>query len=745
MEKLYRRLWLVVLTLSLLMAVMPFAQATHIVGGELELQKLSSTGTYTHRINLNLYFDNINGDPRSDDVFAFVAFYRKRDNGYMGAIQVPRISTEWVQYSNPTCASRARVETRLIRYSTDISFGQAFNDPEGYYVSWERCCRNGTITNIVRPGEAGSVFYLEFPAPWSGSTAFNNSSPVFSVAKGDYICIGQPFTFDFSAKDPDGDSLAYQLVTPYNGFSSNTRTGQPDAPITDAGPYRPIQWISGISDANQIPGSIPLRVNARTGLLQVTADREGLFVFSVEVREFRRGKQIGLVRRDFQLNVIDCPRNDPPKLLLKADGAKSFYQEGTVLTIAEKDTNCLNLYLTDPNANQRIQVINMSGSLPSLTLTPGELLTKTTKDTLQTKFCFGRCVGDGRPVTLMVRVTDDGCPQGLSDTLTIRLNIIPSANNKPKASTNLVNNQGRTTVGASLSFTAFGVDTDNDNITLRAVGRGFTLVQAGMNFGNTVGIGKVSQPFTWKPTCAQATQSSYVVDFIVTDARCNRNLSDTVSVTLRADGLPSQPPSIRTTLSGPVVDLVVSPNDSSGRSAFDVLGNDPDRDTLLMTGVGRGFDMKALGMAFTNKTGRPMLQSAFTWKPTCALMNGQSEATFIVDFVVDDRSCQPKHTDTTSVTFRLRDPSVSAEITVPNVFTPNGDGINDYFGVKDLPDNVCAEQFRSIDISNRWGKIIFTSIDPKFRWYGTDTPVGTYYYLIRTDKRTFKGPVTLIR
>ncbi|WP_288426116.1 gliding motility-associated C-terminal domain-containing protein [uncultured Spirosoma sp.] len=724
------------------------ARATHIVGGELELQRLTGSSA-SHRISLNLYFDLVNGNPQAEDPSVMVFVFRKRDNVLVGNAELYKQNAQNVVYTNATCA-RADVQTRLIRYSTDVTLSQALNDPGGYYMSWERCCRNGVISNITSPGAAGTAFYLEFPAPYVGTTPYVNSSPVFGTAKGDYICIGRPFTFDFGAKDPDGDSLTYKLVTPYNGYSTAQmpNPGLPGfgvAAIANPGPYPDVRWLPGISTANEIPGTVPLQVNARTGLLSVTADREGLFVFSVEVDEYRRGVRIGRVRRDFQLKVIDCPKNDPPQLLLKANGQSGFYKEGTLITLAEKDTNCLNLYVTDAQANQRITITNMSGSLPGLTLTPGVLQTRTTTDTLHTTFCFGRCVGNGGPITLMIRATDEGCPQGLSDTLTVRLQLTGSANNKPKATTNLPDNRGRTTVGTSLSFNAFGTDLDNDNISIQAVGRGFTLAQAGMSFGSASGVGKVSSPFVWKPTCTDATRSEYLVDFIVTDNRCNGNLRDTVTVNLGAVGLPSQPPSILTSLAQSTVTLVVSTDPQAGSSSFVVTGDDPDRDTLRMTGTGRGFDMKAIGMSFTDKTGRAALTSPFDWKPTCELLAGKSEATFIVDFAVDDRSCQPQHTAATTVTFVLKDESVDAEITVPNVFTPNGDGMNDVFTVKNLPANACAEQFKAIEISNRYGRVVFTSKDPKFAWDGADMPTGTYYYLLQTTKRTFKGPVTLIR
>lgn len=746
MVNLYRsRLWTIGL-ISLLLIISEVARATHIVGGELELRYLGPQSPFSHRINLNLYFDDVNGDPGADDGRVSVGVFAKRNNQLIGYVLLNRISSEYVPYTNSACQTTT-LRTRLIRHGIDVTLDpNAFNDPAGYYLSWERCCRNGNIVNIQNPADAGSTFYLEFPA----ISTTKNSSPVFTIPKGDYACVGQPFSLDFSAKDADNDSLTYTLVTPYNGYS-NRAIPNPGGlnnlnnPIFYPGPYPLVNWASGLSVTNQIPGTQPLQVNIRTGLLTVTPNRVGLHVFSVQVDEYRRGVRIGSVRRDYQVLVIDCQKNDPPKLLFRPEGQSSFYTQGAVVTIAEKDTNCLELLVTDPNPNQRIRIVNMSGSLPGLTIAPGELFTRSTRDTLRAKFCFGRCVGgNGTPFTLMIRATDEGCPQGMSDTISIRLNVIPSPNNKPVASTDLTDNKASITVGSSLSFTAFGADMDNDNITIQAVGRGFSLAQAGMSFGSASGVGKVAQPFTWKPTCSDAIHSDYLVDFIVTDTRCSRNLRDTVTVNLKALGLPSQPPSIRTSLSSQIVELLVGSNESA-TSTFSVIGDDPDRDTIRMTAVGRGFDHKAIGMAYTDKNGPVTLESPFSWSPTCELLNGQSEATFVIDFIADDRSCQPKHTDTTTVTFHLKDPYVSVDLTIPNVFTPNGDGYNDFFAVKDLPENACSEQFKSVTITNRNGRTVFTSSDPRFKWAGTNDPAGTYYYLIQTTSRTFKGPVTLIR
>lgn len=739
-----------------LLLSIPFtAQATHIVGGELELQYRGPGAPTTHQINLNLYFDDLNGNPGAKDQVVYVGIFRKRDNAFMGYTSLALVSDNFIAYTKPAC-SISTLSTRLLRYTANVNLLPAdFSDAGGYYMSWERCCRNGTITNISAPGAAGSTFYLEFPSPWVGGKIYANSSPVFGQAKGDYACVKKPFTFDFSAKDPDGDSLSYSLVTPYNGFSS-TQDPNPGSPgqftgqgVFYAGPYPNVSWLSGYSVANEIPGAQPLRIDAKTGLLSVTADRVGLFVFSVLVEERRNGQVIGRVRRDFQLKVIDCPLNSPPVVLLRPAGQTAFYKEGTVLTINEKDQNCLTVYITDPQPNQTLSLTTIGASIPGLTITPSLFTTRTTRDTVSATVCFGRCAGGPTgQVKLQIVALDSSCPQPLQDTLTVNLNIIPDQNNKPIVVTDLTPPPSRTvTVGTSLTFTVTATDVNNDQISLRAVGRGFDLGPAGMTFANGVGTGKVSSVFTFRPVCNQARSAPYLVDFIAFDNRCNNPLGDTTTVSLTARGLPSQPPTIRTTLPQPqTIDLVVVPGDTAASSVhFTVIGDDPERDSLTMYAVGRGFDYNQLGMKFTTKNGRPVLQSPFDWTATCALLQGKSDATFTLDFIDDDHSCQPVHTDTTTVVINVKSLAANYDITIPNVFTPNNDGYNDYFAAPNLPIDNCTEQFKRVEIVNRWGRLVFSSTDRNFRWYGENFPAGEYLYAIQYTQHQYKGHVTLIR
>jgi len=80
------------------------------------------------------------------------------------------------------------------------------------------------------------------------------------------------------------------------------------------------------------------------------------------------------------------------------------------------------------------------------------------------------------------------------------------------------------------------------------------------------------------------------------------------------------------------------------------------------------------------------------------------------------------------------------ELPVPNVFTPNGDGINDIY-----LENI--DLLKHITILNRWGQIVYegtTGWDG--RTNGVEVAAGTYFYIITTHSgTTYKGSLTLLR
>jgi gliding motility-associated-like protein len=97
-------------------------------------------------------------------------------------------------------------------------------------------------------------------------------------------------------------------------------------------------------------------------------------------------------------------------------------------------------------------------------------------------------------------------------------------------------------------------------------------------------------------------------------------------------------------------------------------------------------------------------------------------------------------TDKVSVTI-LQPPQV------PNMFTPNGDGINDTWLIKYLD----AYKDCTVDVFNRYGQKIYSSIGYTVAWDGRfsnkDVPVGVYYYIIdpKYGRKPLSGYVTIIR
>ncbi|MDZ7898433.1 MAG: gliding motility-associated C-terminal domain-containing protein [Arcicella sp.] len=217
-------------------------------------------------------------------------------------------------YANAGCATSQGLNVLVLEFKDNIYLDpKDYNDPQGYYIAFDRCCRSTAVSNIVNPGNAGMLFYLEFPALIdANANEFKNSSPSFTTPNGEYICAGQPFTFDNGATDEDGDALRYSFVTPMRGFSSGGTGGNVTPNPVGSSNYPRITWQGGFTENTAIPGSPAMNIDA-TGKITVTATQLGLYVYSVMVEELRNGVVIGQVRRDFQLKVVDClPPPTPP-------------------------------------------------------------------------------------------------------------------------------------------------------------------------------------------------------------------------------------------------------------------------------------------------------------------------------------------------------------------------------------------------------------------------------------------------
>ena len=85
-------------------------------------------------------------------------------------------------------------------------------------------------------------------------------------------------------------------------------------------------------------------------------------------------------------------------------------------------------------------------------------------------------------------------------------------------------------------------------------------------------------------------------------------------------------------------------------------------------------------------------------------------------------------------------------ITVPNVFTPNNDGVNDEFKVN-LNGNTALSYH--ISIFANWGILMFNTGNSNINWDGRTTSglkalEGTYFYVLDFNGKQYKGSVMLL-
>ncbi|WP_338870733.1 gliding motility-associated C-terminal domain-containing protein [Spirosoma sp. SC4-14] len=292
------------LLIGLLLVPTLMANGAHQVGGQLEMQAIGDTpGRY--RIIVTNYFE---AGPRADaQTGGQLAIYRKRDNALMLSFAANVTGQRKpLIFTNAYCAELRQLNFILVTYGAEVQLNLAnYTDSQGYYISYQSGYRNGGINNIKDPAFTGFTYYLEFPALLQNGQPIRFSSPHFPTINGEYICLGEPFSSPFNAVDPDGDELRYSMVTPLNQGAEHQ--------LVAPGPYPGVDWLPGFGPYNAIPGYPALSIDAKTGVLSVTANRVGLFVFGVKVEKYRNGKKLGEVRRDFQFLVVDCaPTAIPP-------------------------------------------------------------------------------------------------------------------------------------------------------------------------------------------------------------------------------------------------------------------------------------------------------------------------------------------------------------------------------------------------------------------------------------------------
>ncbi|MCF8276277.1 MAG: gliding motility-associated C-terminal domain-containing protein [Flavobacteriales bacterium] len=707
-----------------------FVKAEHLVGGEIFYECL---GSDDYRITLKVYRDCYSSGAPFDDPAAIGIF--NAAGALVTTLSAPYNGSQLldVVINNPCLQAPPDicVEEAIYTITAHLPFIAG-----GYYVAYQRCCRNQSIINLTSPGSQGSTYYVEIPEEALNSC---NSSPYFNNFPPLALCIGDELIFDHSATDPDGDQLVYSLCTPFHGGSQ----AMPAPVPPDAPPYTNINWNSGYSNAYPIDASPALTIDPVTGELTGVPTQAGQYVVGVCVEEYRNGQLISINKRDFQFNVVNCSSNiqavipvqssfhDPCSGLQVSFGnnsinAQYFHWDFGIEGILSDTSNLEDPVFTYPDtgsyvvtlvanpgfgcADSTVAIVEVFEQIVADIVIDGDVCSDSNEFDFQASGTFGGGATfqweftNGLPAT-----STDQNPTGISfealGTFQISLTVTD----------NICSDQTSTTIQTLPRPDAYFPSGDLRGCAPLGIlfldsSYAATSYELSWDFGDGTSA-------TGERELHQYLESGiYDVSLTIwTSNGCVDTSTYLVQQPVEVWPIPDGELTVDTN-----IQFVFDP-------VFNFTGTTSSAtECALFTGDGASFSDQV-----------PMCEYEHFYTDT-----GNYEAIMIF---TDDNGCQ------TSDTVWIRvEPEV--RFWIPNAFTPNDDRINDTWGPK-------AFGFSEYEmwVYDRWGKLIFHSTDPFEKWNGTLNnrgnqimPLGVYAYriLARSVKNTIikeSGHVTLLK
>ncbi len=294
-------------------------QGRHIIGGGMTYTCL---GEGRYEFEIKAYRDCFCTNCAEFDPQAFVAVYRCNgaDCGslsqtqFFGRVNVNLGNVRRIDAPDYPCLIPPNICVQEGTYNFTLNLPVS---EDSYHISYQRCCRNVTINNLINPDGQGATYTVEITPE---AQRLCNSSPKFRSFPPTVICAGEPLDFDHSATDADGDQLVYEFCAPFQGggpitddpllFSScagaypNPACPPPYRLVSFATPtYTPSAPLGFNPNA---PGESALRIDPATGRITGIPPVQGQFVVGVCVSEFRNGVLLSRIVRDFQFNVASC-------------------------------------------------------------------------------------------------------------------------------------------------------------------------------------------------------------------------------------------------------------------------------------------------------------------------------------------------------------------------------------------------------------------------------------------------------
>ncbi len=697
-----------------LLLLTPMVYGTHVLGGEMYYDHL---GGDQYLITLKLYRDcgpgNVNNT--AFDASAQIAVYD--GNGIFQFSVSPPFTGEQVvpvNLSSPCLQAPPTICATWAEYTAVITLPP---NSSGYVLSYQRCCRTPTISNLPTGVLQGLTCTVQIPPASFGS----NSSPRFDEYPAIAMCLGEDMVIDHSATDPDGDVLVYDLFTPFAGGDAFD-----PAPLAGPPPYAGILWAPGYSGASPMDGAPGLAIDAATGEMTIHPTLLGSYAAAVRVREYRNGELVSATIRDLRFDVVACDA------FISAAIAAQVPEDlcaGTTIAFENESVNGeswfwdLGVPGTDADTSRLIEPIWTYADTGTYTVTlvvnPGWPCADTSTAIYRVHYPLDpyfirpivRCVDQAVPFMAQGNFTADAIVQWAFDAAQPASDVgVQTSATFGSPGTHAV----QFTVqefGCSASYSDSA--TVHPRIELEVLTDTAGCVEAEFFFAASAQAW-TPVTYTWVLGDA-AVLNGQNTSFIYLDpgvydvgltARTDSGCVDTKSIWL-TDHVHVFPK--------PVAAFTVYPTEVS---LLDPVVEVTDHSELAVT------------WAYTIGTDQ-LTEPSFTYEFDDA---GVFEVT---QTVVSGANCSASETRSVHVSDHL--------FFAPTAFTPDGDGLNDVF----LP-RVKGARLYELVIMDRWGTELFHTNDPKAGWDGAGLPQGVFTFKARLSEfgpmnKEYVGHFTLLR
>ena len=652
---------------------------SHYAGGDIQYKYIGdSTGINNHyKVILRLYRDVSGiGMPLTTDVTVSSTCFTNQN--------IPMVLQPGSGLLAPTlfdCVTLGTPGTRTFEIYTYRGFVVLPGVCPTFKFWWEDCCRPGNITNIFTSngtfGNDGFFFDADL-----NNTNGNNSSPIFVSEPVRAFCINRTFSWAQNSIEFDGDSIHYQMISCREGLYPNQTN---------------IPFDPGFS-ATQPVTSSSFGINPQTGTITFHPTQQEIDVMSVKITEYRYDSTffvwyaVGSSSRDMMISIsANCSPLATQGVILNYNYPGQYIDSLTMLPAV--DYSCGDS-LVELNFLVKLDCASISSDGSDFRLTnplgqpiPIKRLSaicdvnnETQKITVHLQkpllvngryFLYSKTGNDGNTL-----INKCGFPMNEFDTLVL---IVDDCLDPIWKFENV------TVVNDTHTKLEWSIDTSTCDTT-QFEGFGiFRFDGTQYAFRQVITNWKQLSYDDLTATNVDGESYSYKIDF-----RYNGFVfgpSDSIhSILLRSDG------------SCDSVCLIWNQYDGWKNPEYNVYLNYRNQWVLWNP--------------------LPIMDTTY-----CIYSDTLDVGSYLIKVTTEDSGYVSESNYVICV--QPEPPTVI----IPNVFTPNGDGMNDLFVIR----NLLFSDHRPLIIKNRWGKTVYETLQYENDWDGANVPDGVYYGFLRTN------------